>query len=126
MSELSAMLAARNTKGECPDGDEIERDSRHGQCASEWHLKSFVLRDVMRGWSAGIVEQGPREAQSGIQRRDPWKTRMYRVVRPISTALVAFEITMPRESIDFFLLTRSLQRFVSAFAFDLRSFDRHK
>lgn len=45
--------------------------------AREWHLKSFVLRDVMRGWSAGTIEEGPRERPSREFRGvgGPWKTR---------------------------------------------------
>lgn len=76
MAELSAMLAARNIKGECPDNVEIERDSRP---ESEWHLKSFVLRDVMSGSSAGTMEEGRREIQLGIQKGQ--------AVRSFSTSL---------------------------------------
>lgn len=65
VAELSAMLAARNIKGECPDNVEIERDSRQ---EPEWHLKSFVLRDVMNGSPAGTVEEGQRKTQLEIQK----------------------------------------------------------
>lgn len=76
MVELSAMLAARNIKGECPDNVEIERDSRP---EPEWRLKSFVLRDVMSGSSAGTMEEGRRKIQLGIQKGQ--------AVRPFSTSL---------------------------------------
>lgn len=65
VAELSAMLAARNIKGECPDNVEIERDSRQ---EPEWHLKSFVLRDVMSGSPAGTMEEGQRKTQLEIQK----------------------------------------------------------